>query len=320
MEITAQAIATTRAKVVRQVEAMACGLYDVSIVPTVQGRGGKPEVSQYYPHGLAMDCHINYLIKKNRQGCHIFIMPAASENRALILMDDLTADQIDKLYEQEYAPAVVTETSPGNFQAWLDLGPNEMSPEDRHAAAKILQRKFGGDMSSVGARHFGRLAGFTNCKPKHQDSATGRHPWVGLVSALPHVCKRAQELREEAAAVSAGIANARQVTTPRIPSGHVQASGSGSLGETFRRIYNNMIQRNQDRSRVDFAVCCALVRSGYTDDDIARGLVDGSPDLVARRGSNAAALWSYALHTAEEARRRIYAVECGPVLDLSPGI
>ncbi len=79
-----------------------------------------------------------------------------------------------------FAPAVVVETSPANFQAWLKH-PEKLSKEIGTAAARALARRFGGDPGAADWRHFGRLSGFTNKKPAYRDPATGLHPFVKLI-------------------------------------------------------------------------------------------------------------------------------------------
>lgn len=76
-----------------------------------------------------------------------------------------------------FEPAVIVETSPGNFQTWLNHG-RVLSTAESTAAARALAEKFGGDKGAADWRHFGRLAGLTNRKPKYQAS-NGRYPFVG---------------------------------------------------------------------------------------------------------------------------------------------
>jgi RepB DNA-primase N-terminal domain len=62
---------------------------------------------------------------------------------------------------ERFEPAVVVETSPNTFQAWLNHG-QVLDAAASTRAAKTLAERFGGDPSSTDWRHFGRLAGFTN--------------------------------------------------------------------------------------------------------------------------------------------------------------
>jgi len=81
-----------------------------------------------------------------------------------------------------FSPAVVVQTSPGNFQAWLKH-PEKLDKEMGTAAARALAERFGGDTGAADWRHFGRLSGFTNRKQKYCDPATGLHPFVKLVES-----------------------------------------------------------------------------------------------------------------------------------------
>src|SRR5947207_5531477 len=80
-----------------------------------------------------------------------------------------------------FVPAVLVETSPCNFQAWLNHG-KELERSLSTAVAKTLAAKFHGDLGSADWRHFGRLAGFTNCKEKHRQP-DGYFPYVLLREA-----------------------------------------------------------------------------------------------------------------------------------------
>ena len=62
---------------------------------------------------------------------------------------------------------VVVETTPNNFQAWLNHGQVLDALASTRAAEQLAER-FGGDLSSADWRHFGRFAGFTNPKPERQ--------------------------------------------------------------------------------------------------------------------------------------------------------
>src|SRR5271168_2238340 len=96
-----------------------------------------------------------------------------------------------KLSADGFDPCAVVETSVGNFQAWL-----------RHSAvlpklvgslaAQLLARRYDADLSTAGWRRFGRLPGFTNCKPKYR-KPDGLSPFVRLIrphrAAVPDGCR-----------------------------------------------------------------------------------------------------------------------------------
>jgi hypothetical protein len=91
-----------------------------------------------------------------------------------------------------FEPAVVVETSPSNFQAWLNHG-QVLEAILSTRAAKHLAERFAGDPASADWRHFGRLAGFTNPKPERQ-LPSGMRPFARLRSAKGRVYSQAAQL------------------------------------------------------------------------------------------------------------------------------
>src|SRR6185295_489128 len=66
-------------------------------------------------------------------------------------------------------------------------------------AARTLAERFGGDKGAADWRHFGRLAGLTNRKPKHR-AEDGRYPFVHLVQATGQSYRAAESLLRELSA------------------------------------------------------------------------------------------------------------------------
>src|ERR1700736_6118583 len=132
---------------------------------------------------------IKWLRHENGKGAHIYIRPAGTHSLSLI--DDLTADSIERMRADGFEPAVVVETSPNNFQAWLNHG-QVLEAAMSTRAAKALVERFGGDSASADWRHFGRLAGFTNPKRERQ-LPSGLRPFARLRSATGRVYSRAAE-------------------------------------------------------------------------------------------------------------------------------
>src|SRR5258708_17535881 len=130
---------------------------------------------------------VSWLRLKNSQGRNIYIRPRGEH--AISLVDDASAQAIELMKSEGFAPAVVLETSPGNFQAWLCHGqilPTHLST----FAARLLASRFGGDPASADWRHYGRLAGFTNRKDKYRRK-DGTFPYVGLHEATGVVYSKA---------------------------------------------------------------------------------------------------------------------------------
>ena len=139
-----------------QLRAMSCERFDIGIKRDAgemilrEGQGG-PEI----------EATIRWLRHENAKGAHIYIRPAGLHGLSLI--DDLTVEAIERMKAEGFEPTVVIETSPDNFQAWLNHG-QVLEAAMSTRAAKRLAERFSGDPSSADWRHFGRLAGFTNPK------------------------------------------------------------------------------------------------------------------------------------------------------------
>jgi hypothetical protein len=166
-----------------QLRAMGCECFDVGIK-----RAGEMILRE----GLgAIDIEetIKSLRHDNAKGAHIYIRPAGVH--CLSLLDDLSSEAIERMRTEGFEPAVVVETSPNNFQVWLNHGQVLAAPVSTRAA-KLLAERFSGDLSSADWKHFGRLAGFTNPKPERQ-LPSGMRPFARLRSAKGRVYSKAAE-------------------------------------------------------------------------------------------------------------------------------
>lgn len=136
---------------------------------------------------------ISWLRLKNGRGRNIYIRPSGEHRVTLI--DDIGWRTVGRLKEEGFEPAVTVETSPGNFQAWLDHG--EVLPRELSTfVARILARRFLGDPASADWRHYGRLAGFTNRKEKYRKE-NGLYPFVLLHEASGRTYPQASEFLSE---------------------------------------------------------------------------------------------------------------------------
>src|ERR1700738_121757 len=167
-----------------QLRAMSCERFDLGI-----RRDAGEMILREGQGAIDIEKAIKWLRHENGKGAHIYIRPAGTHSLSLI--DDLTAGSMERMRADGFEPAVVVETSPNNFQAWLNHG-QVLEAAMSTRAAKALVERFGGDRSSADWRHFGRLAGFTNPKRERQ-LAAGMTPFARLRSATGRVYSRAVE-------------------------------------------------------------------------------------------------------------------------------
>lgn len=184
----------TAVAVEEQLSGMASNLFELGLY---NPNAVTPTESVMIPRVWASEAvlkSIAWLRHQNRDGRNIYIRPKGEHD--LSLVDDLNKDALSAMRDAHFKPALVVETSPGSYQAWLKH-PQALSKEVSTAAARALAAKFGGDCGAADWRHFGRLAGFTNRKAKHFDARTGLYPFVRLVEAGGGVYQEAERFLDD---------------------------------------------------------------------------------------------------------------------------
>jgi len=226
---------------------------------------------------------------RNARGWHIYIRAASSGG--LLLLDDVNRQTIRNMKRDGLPPALVVETSPDNFQAWIKLGPwGTFEPRLVTKAAKLLARRYEADPNSADWRHFGRLSGFTNRKPKYRNSSHHFpfvliHEWSGCIApAAASLLSEAAELVHQ------------QILRPPSPSAIQRhpdlacSDRSDLYQEEMQRIlafHSSAPWRSSpDWSRMDWMVARNLRRAGYDREMIHQVLASGSPGIMQRKASH----------------------------------
>jgi hypothetical protein len=201
----------------------------------------------------------------NVKGAHIYIRPSG-EHRYTIL-DDLNQDSLERLNADGYEPCAVVETSPSNFQAWLkhdDVYPANLST----MVARTLAERYQADPSAADWRRFGRLPGFTNCKPMYRQ-ASGLYPYVLLKSWSREQHSMTARLRLEINKLYQLEQQERQSRIARCPT----ATYSPSRGPRYSRLslerFRNSPKFHDRPAAADIAFCVAAYSLDMPEDAIA---------------------------------------------------
>jgi len=148
----------------RQLSGMGSELFEVGALQ--RGEGGQPQFMLLRTWDQeTLISSIPWLRHQNWHGGHIYVRPKGESN--LTLIDDLKTEAISGMCKEGYQPAVVVQTSPGNYQVWVKHA-EKLDKELATAVARDLAGRFGGDVKAADWRHFGRLAGFRNTKEKYK--------------------------------------------------------------------------------------------------------------------------------------------------------
>lgn len=98
---------------------------------------------------------------KNQTGHDVYLRPARGIAWPVVFLDDLSP-RVAQGIARKYASLVI-ETSAGNCQVWI-RALRALPESDRSSVQRSLVARVGADPGSVSGDHFGRAAGYRNCK------------------------------------------------------------------------------------------------------------------------------------------------------------
>jgi hypothetical protein len=282
----------------RQLQAMGVDTFEVGI----RDQAGRMLVRTWSTAKVLES--LPWLKRENAKGADVYVRPAGEANAGLVLVDDLNRGALARMKADGLAPAAVTETSPDNFQAWVRVHDKPIPPEVATEVAADLASRYGGDPNSADWRHFGRLAGLTNAKPKHKDER-GRSPYVlahespgKLAEMAPELLKTAQErvFQAEATLESKKRLEALAGFKPL---------GYGWMSDPvheYKRQAQQLLERygsRTDYSKLDWMIATDMAKSGrFSAEGIAQAIEQHSPEVSTRKAGH---VHDYARRTAEKA-------------------
>jgi hypothetical protein len=272
-----------------QLRAMGCERFDLGI-----RRGADEMILREGQGAIETEETIKWLRHENGNGAHIYIRPAGTHG--LTLIDDLTADGIERMKEDGFEPAVVVETSPNNFQAWLNHG-QVLKAAISTRAAKQIAGRFGGDPSSADWRHFGRLAGFTNPKQERQ-LPSGMRPFARLRSAKGRVSSHANEFL---ARISKDEQQQRETAKSEQPHRLKRRRKERVEVKALKEFHVDAIYAG-DLHRADMAWAKHAAACGLTLEQISNDLLNGRD--LSKKGNRKRQI-EYVTRTAEKALRTL---------------
>ena len=252
----------TESTVRNMLNAIEAPLYDVGVL---SDRGMLPGLDGI--SGAAVTERLSLLKFRNARGSHIYIRPSG-EHRYTAL-DDLSEISLNRLIADGFSPCAVVETSAGNFQAWLKhpvVFPKLLGT----FAAQTLATRYDADPSAADWRRFGRLPGFTNCKPKYK-KPDGLFPFVRLKSHSGEQYPKAESFVEEITKLYEAREQEREAR-------RLQASLSPQRGPRLSSLslerFRTSAKYNHRPAAADIAFCVAAYANGMDEARIAVALED----------------------------------------------
>jgi hypothetical protein len=193
-------------------------------------------------HQVPKISSIGFLKAQNAQGRHILIQPQRDIECYYLLVDDLCRRVVLRVHRYRdgmWKPGrMIIETSPGNYQVWVHSARALPLPEKRY-----WLRQLSSDPGADPNRRWGRCPGFRNRKQKHCD-AEGRYPLAKLV----------------------WIDWNKQADIPK-------AFSPLPLGDVCQcSLFPRTRYWRGNESATDFSYAMALMRRGYSDNEVERCL------------------------------------------------
>lgn len=228
-----------------------------------------------------LEAHMPEMLRFQKRGENIYYTPL-SDDRHHILIDDMTRDSLMRMQEDGFRPAVVLESSPGNYQCLLTI-PKLGTEFDRDVGNRITERlnREYGDKKLCGCIHPHRAPGFENRKPKHRRE-DGVYPQVKLLFAERRECGKALALarridREYAEAAEKRKTAWRMLTMPDVRPGDPAAAYYAHL-ENIRRHLTI-----EDYSRVDAMIALRMRSNGHSREVVEETIRVCAPTIREKR-------------------------------------
>lgn len=195
-----------------------------------------------------------------------------------VLVDDLSAEKLDRLLHDGYRPAAVLESSAGRYQALITV-PKLGTAHDRDVGNRLAERlnREYGDPNLSGATHPHCAPGYQNRKLEHGD-----FPEVRLVTAERRECPKTLEL---ARAIDAEYQQQGREKACRVPLElPTPAAGAPprSVAEAYLRHCQDVMRRQTGAinfSRVDSMVAVRLRMTGHSKAEIEAAILQCAPGL-----------------------------------------
>lgn len=267
----------------RQLAAMGEPRYEIGI----RSANGKMQQREWTPAQVIKS--IGFLAARNIDGAHIYVRSSGDGSRGLVLVDDLDGEALARMARDGVALACVTETSPGNHQAWIRLWTGDARDEsESHLVTRIaraLAVRYGGDRASADWRHFGRLAAFSNRKPEHENG--GRWPLVRLVSDTGRGVDAAtlENLVTTAWNEDRAESYAADLDGVRARWGGGRSNGARAFAKKIYRNVERRVAEDPDfgRSEADFLVAMRMLAAKFSLAAISDAMAAESPGVAARK-------------------------------------
>jgi hypothetical protein len=218
---------------------------------------------------------------QGEKGENLYLVPV-SEGVHHVLIDDLTKDKLQRLVEDGFKPCAVTETSPGNFQAVVNVPKQSTDPlvnsKVENALIDYLNKRYG-DEKLMGTLHPMRFPGFENRKVKAGVNVHQQHDGsffeVRLRKFENRQCDQSLNLAKKFASEAQANIEKQKAAPKPVGGGAVV---NGNIGQAYDFFVDEVRGRfGDDMHIVDDMVAVRLLALGFSATEVVSAIASGSP-------------------------------------------
>ena len=236
--------------------------------------------------------YLGFWWARNVEGFNVFVAPASHADGSyapLVFVDDITEQTLQQMTADNSVPAILIESSPNNFQGWVQLDADRLSASEILEAQRYLSRKYGLDAGAHGATQNGRLAGYRNVKPSYANKK--------IYTKLVHAYENPVTLN---ITETSNTPKSTQFENLRVRNQNFEKFSRTSNLDLIS-IYSDVQSSGRtSQSEIDWHFCFHAFRQGYDVNQVTQGIIQFSHDIVTRKGSRERAE-EYASYTAQKA-------------------
>ena len=268
-----------------QMKAIGAERYEIGIRDAATGK----MMNRVMTQSEVLNTALPWLKRMNARGNDVYMRPAIAGSSGAVMVDDVTIEKIEQMKRDKLEPAAAIETSPGNYQVWIRFKDGQLSKDELKAIARALAQKYEGDMNSADGEHYGRLAGFTNQKPKHKRESDGRQPFVllrdnhgAIASDGAGVLQRYEQAKDTH---DTQREREQRITALQQP----QQQRGSAAGQEYARQAKRLMQRygaETDYSRMDYMIAKDMASKGWSATEIEKSIVTASPAIESRKAGH----------------------------------
>lgn len=221
------------------------------------------------------------------RGEHLRYTPLSADKHHIVI-DEMGREKLRRLIGDGYQPAVVLESSPGNYQAILTV-PKLGTAHDQDVGdrlARQLNREYG-DPELPGGIPPHHAPGYENREPEHRRE-DGSPPEVRLLKTERRECAKTLALSSQ---IDAEYQRQAALKSPqpehaakrRSSAFLAMAASGGGAAEAYEKHYRNVLKRQRggkpDPSRVDSTIAVRLRVTGHGQADIEGAIRQCAPAI-----------------------------------------